>query len=89
MGCGIQTGAGTILNVLKPEPGSTVAVLGAGGVGLSAVMAALSLDCTVIAVDPVESRRALARELGATATIDVYTGEGGQVMGHHQIGRYA
>jgi aryl-alcohol dehydrogenase len=40
LGCGVQTGAGAILNVLRPEPGSTVVVFGAGTVGLSAVMAA-------------------------------------------------
>ncbi|GIF02041.1 NAD(P)-dependent alcohol dehydrogenase [Paractinoplanes rishiriensis] len=71
LGCSVQTGAGTILNVLRPEPGSTVAVLGAGSVGLSAVMAAVSEGCTVIAVDPVESRRVLAEELGATATTEL------------------
>lgn len=70
-GCGVVTGAGAVLNVLRPEAGSTVVVLGVGAVGLSAVMAAaLSGAGQIIAVDRVVSRLALARELGATAVID-------------------
>ncbi|MEU3010160.1 NAD(P)-dependent alcohol dehydrogenase [Nocardia asteroides] len=69
IGCGIQTGAGAVLNLLQPEPGSRIAVFGAGAVGLSAVMAAtLSGTADIVAVDRVESRLELARELGATAT---------------------
>lgn len=70
LGCGVQTGAGTVLNVLKPEAGNSVVVYGAGGVGLSAVMAAVAVGCTVIAIDPVASRRAIAEELGAVAALD-------------------
>ncbi|UIX31985.1 NAD(P)-dependent alcohol dehydrogenase [Streptomyces sp. GQFP] len=71
LGCGVQTGAGAVLNVLRPAEGSSLVVVGAGGVGLSALMAAVAADCTpVIAVDPVASRRALAEELGAKATLD-------------------
>ena len=71
LGCGVMTGAGTILNELRPEKGSTIAVFGAGGVGLSAVAAALVAECsTIIAVDTKSSRLDLARELGATATVD-------------------
>jgi aryl-alcohol dehydrogenase len=74
LGCGIQTGAGTVLNVLRPEPGSTLVVFGAGGVGLAAVMAgALSAAGQIVAVDLVPSRLSLARELGATETIDAGT----------------
>jgi aryl-alcohol dehydrogenase len=68
LGCSVQTGAGTVLNVLRPSPGDTVAVFGAGSVGLSAVMAAVSLGCEVIAVDPVPARRELAVALGASGT---------------------
>lgn len=68
LGCSVQTGAGTVLNVLRPSPGETIVVFGAGSVGLSAVMAAVSLGCEVIAVDPVAARRDLAVELGATGT---------------------
>ncbi|HEX2315100.1 MAG TPA: NAD(P)-dependent alcohol dehydrogenase [Thermomonospora sp.] len=75
LGCGVQTGAGAVLNVLRPRPGSSLAVFGAGGVGLSAVMAARIAGCaTIVAVDPDPSRRALAEALGATATVD--PGEG-------------
>ncbi|MFS0696933.1 NAD(P)-dependent alcohol dehydrogenase [Streptomyces nitrosporeus] len=70
LGCGGQTGAGTVLNRLRPRPGSSLVVLGAGGVGLSALMAAVAVGCDpVVAVDPVASRRALAVGLGAAAAL--------------------
>ncbi|WP_369221378.1 NAD(P)-dependent alcohol dehydrogenase [Streptomyces sp. R39] len=70
LGCSGQTGAGTVLNRLRPEPGSSLVVLGAGGVGLSALMAAVAVGCDpVVAVDPVAARRALATELGAKAAL--------------------
>lgn len=71
LGCGIQTGVGAVLNVLQPEPGSTVVVFGAGGVGLAAIMgAALTGAAKIVAVDVVPSRLELALELGATHTVD-------------------
>jgi aryl-alcohol dehydrogenase len=71
LGCGIQTGAGTVLNALAPPAGSSLAVFGVGGVGLSAVMAAKVVGASpIIAIDPSAARLALARELGATHTID-------------------
>lgn len=71
LGCGLQTGAGAVLNYLKPEPGSSLAVFGAGAVGLAAVMAAKIAGCsTIIAVDIHDSRLQLARELGATHTVN-------------------
>ncbi|MDX3194467.1 NAD(P)-dependent alcohol dehydrogenase [Streptomyces sp. MN03-5084-2B] len=71
LGCGIMTGAGAVWNVLTPRPGATLLVTGAGAVGLSAVMAAHLTPATrIIAVDRVAARLTLARELGATATID-------------------
>ena len=74
LGCGVQTGAGAVLNILKPEPGSTVVVFGAGGVGLSAVMAAaLTGSVRIVSVDLVAPRLALAKEMGATDTIDAST----------------
>lgn len=70
-GCSISTGAGTILNELKPEPGSSIAVFGAGNVGLAAIMAARLTGATrIIAIDKVPERLALARELGATHSIE-------------------
>lgn len=67
LGCGIQTGAGTVLNVLKVRPGSSIAVLGTGAVGLSAIMAAKIAGAgTIVALDINMDRVALALELGAT-----------------------
>ncbi|MCJ1908677.1 NAD(P)-dependent alcohol dehydrogenase [Planococcus ruber] len=67
LGCGIQTGAGTVLNRLKPEFGSSIAVFGSGAVGLSAIMAAKIAGClNIIAVDIHDNRLELAKELGAT-----------------------
>ena len=71
LACSGQTGAGAVLNVLKPSPGDGFAVFGAGAVGLSAVMAAKIAGCDpIIAVDVHQHRLALARELGATHAID-------------------
>lgn len=76
LGCSVQTGVGTVLNVLAPQPADALVVFGAGAVGLSAVMGARIAGCrTVIAVDPIAERRMLATELGATATIDPTTTE--------------
>jgi aryl-alcohol dehydrogenase len=71
LGCGVQTGAGAVLNVLRPETSSTVAVFGAGVVGLSAVMAAHLLPIEqLVVVDVLDSRLELARELGATTVLN-------------------
>jgi aryl-alcohol dehydrogenase len=70
-GCGIQTGAGAVLNSLRAPAGSALAVFGSGTVGLSAVLAAVVAGCTtIVAVDVVPTRLEAARELGATHTID-------------------
>jgi aryl-alcohol dehydrogenase len=70
-GCSISTGAGTVLNELKPIPGSSLAIFGAGNVGLAAVMAArLSGATMIVAIDKVPERLALARTLGATHTLE-------------------
>ncbi len=70
LGCSISTGSGAVLNELKPHPGASIAIFGAGAVGLSAVMAArLTGATTIIAIDKDERRLSLARELGATHTI--------------------
>lgn len=71
LGCGIMTGSGTILNSLAPKPGSSIVIYGTGAVGLSGLMAAKISNCsTIIAVDIHDSRLELARELGATHTIN-------------------
>ena len=67
MGCGMQTGAGAVLNSLNVREGSTVAVFGVGSVGMAAVMAAkLRKAKTIIAIDLQQSRIDLAKKLGAT-----------------------
>ncbi|MCI5775579.1 MAG: NAD(P)-dependent alcohol dehydrogenase [Aerococcus sp.] len=71
LGCGYVTGSGTVFNSLQPKPGDTIAVFGTGAVGLAAMMAGVISGCTkVIAVDIVPERLELAKELGATHTIN-------------------
>ncbi len=71
LGCGIQTGAGAVMNSLNPRPGTSIAIFGCGSVGLASVMGATVAGCAaIIAVDPNHSRLELARELGATHAID-------------------
>lgn len=71
MGCGIQTGAGGVINSLHPKPGSSIVIFGIGSVGLSAIMAAVVCGCTkIIGVDVIESRLELSKEFGVTHTID-------------------
>jgi aryl-alcohol dehydrogenase len=71
LGCGVQTGAGAVMNVLRPRPGESIVIIGTGGVGMSALMAAVYLGCAPIAVvEPNAERRALATQLGATHLID-------------------
>ena len=75
LACGLATGAGAVLNALRPFTGASIVIYGAGAVGLCAVMAArLSPATRIIAVDRLASRLALAGELGATETIDVSSG---------------
>ncbi|KQX43192.1 MULTISPECIES: NAD(P)-dependent alcohol dehydrogenase [unclassified Ensifer] len=71
LGCGLQTGAGAVLNCLKPPPGSSIAIFGAGAVGMAAAMAAKIAGCgTVIVVDLNAERLELAVQLGATHTVN-------------------
>ncbi|MGY1840211.1 MULTISPECIES: NAD(P)-dependent alcohol dehydrogenase [unclassified Modestobacter] len=71
LGCGLNTGAGTVLNELRPPAGSSLIVFGTGAVGSAAIMAAVVAGCTtIIAVDVVDSRLELAKELGATHVIN-------------------
>lgn len=70
-GCGFISGAGTIMNVLRPEPGSVIAILGAGAVGFAALFAARLARCgEIVMVDRVADRLALALELGASKVIN-------------------
>ncbi len=71
LGCGIQTGAGTVINALKARPGESIAIFGAGAVGLSAILAAVVCGCTkIIAIDILPDRLKLATKLGATHVIN-------------------
>jgi aryl-alcohol dehydrogenase len=80
LGCGLQTGAGTVLNEMRLAPGQSIAIFGAGPVGLAAVMAAkLSGAGEIVVVDLIESRLEMATELGATRTVRGSVGD--QVTG--------
>jgi len=71
LGCGLQTGAGTVLNSLAVAEGASIAIFGTGAVGLAAVMAArIGGAAPIIGVDIIPARLELALELGATHTID-------------------
>jgi aryl-alcohol dehydrogenase len=71
MGCGVMTGAGAVMNSLRPRPGASIAVFGVGPVGMSAVLGAVVCGCTtIIAVDVNPDRLEMAKELGATHTVN-------------------
>ncbi|MBL1074874.1 NAD(P)-dependent alcohol dehydrogenase [Nocardia sp. 2] len=70
-GCGVQTGAGAVTNVMRPGPDDSLAIFGVGGVGMAALMAARAIGVgTIVAVDLSAERLAVAKELGADVTID-------------------
>jgi aryl-alcohol dehydrogenase len=71
LGCGVQTGAGGVMNSLKVTPGSSIAVFGMGSVGLSAVAAARVVgSTTIIAVDVNAERLRVAKKMGATHVVN-------------------
>lgn len=71
LGCGFQTGAGGVMRSLAATPGSSIAIIGGGPVGLAAVMGAVIQRCaTIVLVEPIAARRDIARELGATHVVD-------------------
>ena len=74
LGCGVQTGVGAVLRSLQGKAGEALLVIGGGAVGLSAVMGGKLAGCApIILIEPQESRRALALELGASHVIDPAT----------------
>lgn len=76
LGCGIMTGAGAVLNVMQPGPGSSIAIFGTGAVGLAGMLAAVAAGATtIIMVDIVPSRLDFARELGATHVVNSREGD--------------
>jgi len=82
IGCGVTTGVGAALNTALVEPGSTVVVIGCGGVGQAVIQGArIAGAARILAVDPVALKRETAMKLGATETIDPEAGDvGGQVI---------
>lgn len=84
LGCAVPTGAGLVINTMKPVRGQSIAVFGVGGIGMSAVIAAETCGCDpIIAVDVDEEKLALAKRLGATHAIDASSGS--PVEGIHDI----
>lgn len=76
IGCAVPTGVGVVLNTAQPRPGQSLVVFGAGGIGSCAVAAAVLAGCVpVIAVDVNSDKLALAKQLGATHTINARTGD--------------
>lgn len=70
LGCAVLTGGGAVWNAARPAPGSRLIVLGLGGVGMAALLTALAEpDVEVIGVDPISSKRELARALGASRAL--------------------
>ena len=75
IGCGVTTGVGAVIHTAAVEPGSTVAVIGCGGIGLSCINGAIIAGASrVIAIDMVASKLELARKFGATDVIDASSG---------------
>jgi len=71
VGCAVMTGAGAVINTLQARPGQSIAVIGAGGIGLCAISAAAIIDAyPIIAVDVNEQKLEFARRFGATHLID-------------------
>ena len=76
IGCGVTTGVGAALNTARVEPGSSVAVIGCGGVGQAVIQGARIAGASrIIAVDPVELKRKAAEQLGATDLVDPAAGD--------------
>lgn len=81
LGCGFMTGAGAIINKMKPTKGSTIAVFGAGAVGFAAIYAAKALGCAkIIAIDLHDSRLELAKAFGATDVINASQGDAAEAV---------
>jgi S-(hydroxymethyl)glutathione dehydrogenase/alcohol dehydrogenase len=76
IGCGVTTGVGAALNTARVEPGSTVAVIGCGGVGQAVIQGArIAGAARIIAIDPVEMKRKAAEQFGATDLVDPTAGD--------------
>ncbi len=81
IGCGVTTGLGAALNTARVRPGETTAVIGCGGVGLAAIQGCRIAGASkIIAVDTVGWKLDLAKELGATETVDASSGDPAQAV---------
>ncbi|WP_123024359.1 Zn-dependent alcohol dehydrogenase [Mycolicibacterium stellerae] len=88
LGCGMTTGVGAALFTARVQAGSTVAVLGCGGVGQSVIQgAAVAGAARIIAIDPIESKREIALRVGATDVIDPTTGPAHELVRELMRGR--
>ena len=71
IGCGVTTGVGAVINTARVKPGTTVAVFGAGGVGLCVLQGAVIAGATtIISVDLLDGKLEMARQMGATHTVN-------------------
>ncbi len=76
IGCAVTTGVGAVINAAKVEPGSTVAVIGCGGVGLNVIQGAALVNAgRIIAVDLLDNKLEYARQFGATDTVNAGNGD--------------
>src|SRR6059058_5432404 len=76
IGCGVTTGVGAALNTAEVQPGSTVAVIGCGGVGQAVIQGARIAGASrILAIDPVEMKRKTAESFGATDLVDPGAGD--------------
>lgn len=76
LGCAVPTGMGAVFNTARPKPGQSIAIFGAGGVGQCAIAGAALAGCTpIIAVDILPEKLALARQMGATHTLNPFDGD--------------
>lgn len=88
LGCGVTTGVGAALNTAEVSPGSSVAVVGCGGVGQSVIQGArIAGASTIIAIDPILERRESGVAVGATHTIDPTAGDPGELVRELTAGR--
>lgn len=90
VGCALSTGVGAVWNTARVPPGSTVAVVGCGGVGLSVIQGArLAGATTIVAIDQVPSKLDLAKSMGATAVVDSSSEDAVAAVRAHTAGRGA
>ncbi len=90
LACGVITGLGAVVNKAKVEPGSSVAVIGVGGVGLNSIQGAyLSGAFPIIAIDLLDEKLTRARDFGATHTVNAATGDLGAAINKITTGRLA